>query len=198
LIGAGTGLGVAFLVGRGSELQVISGEGGHVAFAPADEQQEALWRHLRSSLGRVELEHVLSGAGLARIYLHLRSIGCFAKSAALGDGDPAAAIARAGIEKGDALALAALDLFIACYGAAAGDYALAALARGGVFVAGGIAPKILARLRAGGFMAAFNAKGKFTEAARACPVHVVTNERLGLLGAAAAMERPQKRKDWSG
>jgi len=87
---------------------------------------------------------------------------------------------------GNPLALAALDLFIACYGAAAGDQALNVMARGGVFVAGGIAPKILPRLRAGAFLEAFNAKGNFAAAVRECPVHVVTNERLGLLGAAAA------------
>ena len=190
LIGAGTGLGVAFLAGHGRALRVLSGEGGHFAFAPADELQDALWHHLRGTLGRVELEHVVSGPGLARIYAFLRDTGRHAENpaaaAAIASGDPTEAIARAALEAGDMLALAALDLFIACYGAAAGDHALAVLARGGVYVAGGIAPKILSRLRAGGFLAAFNAKGAFAAAARACPVHVVTNERLGLLGAAAA------------
>ena len=190
LIGAGTGLGVAFLVGRGRGLRVVSGEGGHVAFAPADDLQDALWRHLRASLGRVEIEHVVSGAGLARIYAFLGSTGRYAESAATREtvaaGGAPAAIAHAALAAGDALASAALDLFIACYGAAAGDCALAVLARGGVYVAGGIAPGVLPRMRAGGFIAAFNAKGAFTGAVRDCPVHVVTNERLGLLGAAAA------------
>ena len=190
LIGAGTGLGVAFVVGSGRNLRVVAGEGGHAAFAPADDLQDALWRRLRPALGRVELEHVVSGAGLARIYAFLRDSGRYAESAAsraaLAAGDPAPAITRAALESGDALALAALDLFIACYGAAAGDLALAVLARGGVYLTGGIVPKILPRLRAGGFVAAFNAKGAFADAARACPVHVVTNERLGLLGAVAA------------
>jgi glucokinase len=190
LIGAGTGLGVAFVVGRGRSLRVVGGEGGHAAFAPADEQQEALLRHLRPALGRIELEHVISGAGLARIYDFLRHTGRGRESAALraalAAGAGPAAITHAALEAADPLALAAIDLFIACYGAAAGDYALAVLARGGVYVTGGVAPKILARLRAGGFVAAFNAKGAFAEAARACPVHVVTNERLGLLGAVSA------------
>ena len=193
LIGAGTGLGVAFVVGRSRSLRVIAGEGGHVAFAPADDLQDALWHHLHPALGRVELEHVVSGAGLARIYAFLRDSGRYAESpatrAALAAGDPAPVIARAALESGDTLALAALDLFIACYGAAAGDHALAVLARGGVYLAGGIAPKILPRLRTGGLVAAFNAKGDFADAARACPVHVVTNERLGLLGAVAAAGR---------
>ncbi len=189
LIGAGTGLGVAFVTAGG----VMAGEGGHVAFAPGDELQHALLRHLHPTLGRVELEHVVSGAGLVRIYAFLRDSGRGAESVApratLAAGDPAAAISRAALESGDALALAALDLFIACYGAAAGDFALAVLARGGVYLTGGIAPKILPRLRAGGFLAAFNAKDGFADAARACPVHVVTNERLGLLGAVAAARR---------
>ncbi|TAK42983.1 MAG: glucokinase [Betaproteobacteria bacterium] len=193
VIGAGTGLGVAWVLGRGRGQRVVCGEGGHAAFAPADEVQEALWRHLRGSLGRVELEHVISGAGLARIYAFLHDSSRVAEGAALpaapAASDSAAAISQAALESGDPLALAALDLFIACYGAAAGDYALAVLARGGVYVTGGIAPRILPRLRAGGFIAAFGAKAAFAGAARSCPVHVVTNERLGLLGAAAAAPR---------
>ena len=190
LIGAGTGLGVAIVTGRGRSVRIIRGEGGHAAFAPADEAQAALWRHLHGSLGRVELEHVVSGPGLARIYAFLRDAGRQTESPAvramLERGDRAAAISRAALRDGDALALAALDLFIACYGAAAGDYALAVLARGGVYLSGGIAARILERLRAGPFLRAFNAKGAFADAAGRCPVHVVTNERLGLLGAVAA------------
>jgi glucokinase len=190
LVGAGTGLGVAIVAGSGPGLAVLAGEGGHLPFAPADEQQAALWRRLRGMFGRVELEHVVSGAGLVRIHDFLgeaaRSSGG-SPTVTTGDvGERAAAIAGAALDGRDALARAALDLFISCYGAAAGDFALAVLARGGVYVAGGIAPKILPRLSAGGFLASFNAKGGFAEAVRACPVHVVTNERLGLLGALAA------------
>jgi len=90
------------------------------------------------------------------------------------------------LERGDALARAALDLFIACYGAAAGDHALNVMARGGVYVAGGIAPKILPRLAADGFIAAFNDKAAFAEVTRRMPVHVVLEERLPLFGAARA------------
>lgn len=175
LIGAGTGLGIALVLGRGRELRVVAGEGGHVAFAPANEVQDELLRKLRARLGRVELEHVVSGPGLERIH------------AALGGAHVSASeIARAALEDGNPFALQVLDVFLACYGAAAGDYALSLLARGGVYVAGGIAPRVLSRLVAGGFLAAFNAKGAFARQAQACPVHVVTNERLGLLGAAAA------------
>jgi glucokinase len=180
LIGAGTGLGLAIATGRGRDLRVIAGEGGHAAFAPADATQDRLLAHLRASLGRVEIEHVVSGPGLARIYAFLRG-------AAAPDADPAE-IASAALDRGDALALSALDLFLACYGAAAGDQALAVLARGGVYLAGGVAPRLLARMRSGGFLEAFNAKGAFAGHARTFPVHVVVNERLGVLGAAAAMQ----------
>ena len=193
LIGAGTGLGVAFVTGRGRRLRILRGEGGHVGFAPADTEQEALHRYLAGGLGRVELEHVVSGAGLARLYGFLRDTARAPENDAVRDamaaGESAAAVSRAALEAADPLALAALDLFIACYGAAAGDYALAVLARGGVYVAGGIAPRILARLQRGGFVAAFNAKAAFSEVARACPVHVILNERAGLLGAIAAAPR---------
>ena len=189
LLGAGTGLGVTVLLSRGENLRVIAGVGGHAGFAPADELQDALCRHLRHSFGRVELEHVVSGAGLERIYAFLRDTGrrtgqALARQAPAGSAS-AAAITRAALDQGESLAIAALDLFISCYGAAAGDYALAVLARGGVYIAGGIAPKILPRLRGGGFVAAFNAKGNFSAAARSFPVHVVTNERVVLLGAQA-------------
>jgi glucokinase len=171
----------------------VPGEGGHGAFAPANDVQLALWRSLRERGGRVTLEHVLSGAGLVRIYDFLRRRGEAPESPALAaelarTGAPTA-IARHALERGDALALAALDLFIACYGAAAGDHALNVMARGGVYLAGGIAPGILPRLAAGGFVAAFNDKAAFSEHARRMPVHVIVNERVGLLGAGALAAR---------
>jgi glucokinase len=193
VLGAGTGLGIAYTVAERAGYRVIPGEGGHVGFAPADEDQVALWRRVRAECGRVELEHILSGSGLARIYAFLRTAGRHPESDAvareLAAGDAAAAIARNAINRNDPLASAALDLFVACYGAAAGDQALAVAARGGVYVAGGIAPKILPRLAAGGFVAAFNAKGAFTELARKMPVRVVVDERIGLLGAALCASR---------
>jgi glucokinase len=183
VIGAGTGLGLAFRLGD----EVLSGEGGHAAFAPADAVQSALWQWLHRRSGRVQVEHVVSGRGLAHIYEFLlerqagRTTATLEPLAAV---DPAAAIAQRALDGGDAVSLAAVDLFIACYGALAGDQALAVLARGGVYVAGGIAPKLLPRLGAGGFVAAFNDKGPDAGWTRACPVHVVTNPDLPLLGAA--------------
>jgi len=188
VLGAGTGLGVAYMVVDGDRYRVIAGEGGHAAFAPADEEQIALWWHVHAGSDRVVLEHVLSGSGLARVYEFLRAAHRHPESPNVGremaEGDSAAAIARNALDRNDPLASAALDLFVAIYGAAAGDHALNVVARGGVFIAGGIAPKILPRIAAGGFLAAFNAKADFSALARQMPVRVVTNEKLGLIGAA--------------
>lgn len=185
VIGAGSGLGVAYLLCTGSGYQVLAGEGGHAGFAPAADEQLELWRDLHARLGRVAVEHVVSGPGLVRIHdFVVRTSGGGNSPTAASSGITPAAITQAALDGRDPLCLRALDLFIACYGAVAGDHALTALARGGVYVAGGIAPKILPRLAAGGFLAAFNAKGVHADAARKMPVAVVVNERLGLLGCA--------------
>ncbi len=183
VIGAGTGLGVAYRVANDAGYQVVAGEGGHAGFAPTDAEQAGLMLALLAELGRVSVEHVVSGAGLERIH-------AFVRRKASGGGHLAAAeVARLALEEADSTALHALDLFIACYGAVAGDHALAVRASGGVYIAGGIAAKILPRLAAGGFIAAFNAKGVRSALAKSFPVHVVTTERLGLLGAACAALR---------
>jgi glucokinase len=171
VIGAGTGLGVAYRVWQGDRYTVIGGESGHAGFAPADERQAALWRALHAALGRVRVEHVVSGPGLARIHDFLRE--------GRGEARTPEEVAAAA----DPVARAAVDLFLECFGAAAGDHALAILARGGVFLAGGIAPRILPRLRSGPFLAAFNAKGVHARLMARFPVNAVVNERLGLLGA---------------
>jgi glucokinase len=190
IIGAGSGLGVAYAMPQGTRYQVVSGEGGHAGFAPADDEQMRLWQTLHAQFGRVSIEHVVSGPGLVRIYEFLRAT--LPESPVLAESvraEGAAAISRHALDHGDPLACRALDLFIACYGAAAGDHALAVAARGGVYIAGGIAPKISSRLAAGGFMAAFNSKGAHAQMNLRMPVHVVTTERLGLLGAALIAAR---------
>lgn len=190
VIGAGTGLGVAYVLPQGKRYRIIAGEGGHIGFAPADEEQMRLWQALHARFGRVSAEHVVSGPGLVRIYEFLRA--GLPEAPALRESvraEGAAAISRHALEQADPLACRALDLFIACYGAAAGDHALAVATRGGVYIAGGIARKILSRLAAGGFMAAFNAKGAHAQLNLRVPVHVVTTGRLGLLGAALIAAR---------
>ncbi len=191
VIGAGTGLGVAYCLGD----SVLSGEGGHMSFAPVNAQQAALWQWLHARVGRVEVEHVVCGAGQAHIYEFLLEqqpqLAGPGSREVLDADDPARAITERALEQHDPLAEAAVNLFIDCYGALAGDHALAVLARGGVYVAGGIAPKLLSRLRDGGFLAAFNDKGSFAAATRACPVHVVVNADLPLLGAAFYARKAQ-------
>ena len=184
VIGAGTGLGVAYALPQGTGFRIVAGEAGHIGFAPVDEEQLRLWKALHAQFGRVSVEHVVSGPGLGRIYDFLRAGKRQApalRESLLAEG--VGAITRHALEQGDPLASAALDLFIACYGAVAGDHALAVAARGGVYIAGGIAHRILGRLAAGGFIAAFNAKGAHARVNREVPVRVVVTERLGVLGA---------------
>jgi len=179
VIGAGTGLGVAYLIKEGAGYKVIAGEAGHSAFSPTTLDQVELWHDLSKRLGRVSAEDVVSGPGLQRIYEFIeRKEGRPALQASI----TPSAIVQAAIEFHDPTALRALDLFIACYGEVAGNHALAVLARGGVYIAGGIAPKILSRLQEGGFLAAFSAKGAHGDTLRKIPVSAVTNERLGILG----------------
>jgi glucokinase len=193
VLGAGSGLGVAYLIRSGERCQVIAGEGGNAGFAPATPLQAQLWSVLHERTGHVCVEQVVSGAGLVAIYDFLRERGAAPESPQLSRAfeteDRAAAITAFALEKNDPLANAALDLFIDAYGATAGDHALALLARGGVFVAGGIAPRIIERIRAGRFIASFRAKGRFAGLMAGIPVRVVMNAGLGLLGATAiAME----------
>lgn len=181
LIGAGTGLGVAYLLPGATGPRVIAGEGGHVAFAPVDDEQVALLAYLRPKLGRVTAEHVLSGAGLARLY----GFACRRRGSVPDDvrDEGAAAVARR-FAAGEAEAVHALRLFASIFGAVAGDHALCVLAMGGVFIAGGIAPRFAGPFADGGFIAAFRAKGAQAALMARIPVHLVRDERLGSRGAA--------------
>jgi glucokinase len=187
VIGAGSGLGVAYVVPGGRGHKIISGEAGHAGFAPANIDQLELWRDLHARRGRVAVEDVVSGPGLVRIFEFLCRSEGKAPTAVLPGGDAPAAIVHGALALGDPICTRALDMFVSCYGSTAGDHALAVMARGGVYVAGGIAPKILLRLVAGGFGAAFNDKGSHSAFVREMPIFVVTNDKLGLLGAAAMM-----------
>ena len=185
IIGAGTGLGIAHLVVRDAGKLVISSEAGHAGFAPRDELQMALWQALHAASGRVEVEDVVSGRGISFIDRFLRQRDAVRSGRETSDSvearDPAS-IAAAAESGTDPLAMEAIDVFLGAFGAVAGDHALAMTARGGVYVAGGIAPKLLWRIRSGGFLRAFNDRGPFAALTRSFPVHVVQEERLGLLG----------------
>jgi glucokinase len=179
VLGAGTGLGVAYSIWTGHGRCVVAGEGGHAGFAPRDEVQCELWRDVRKQAGYVASEHLLSGPGIERIYDFLRR-----DPAAVAAG-PAAVAAPQITERalaGDRLASAALALFARIFGAVAGDHALSVVALGGVYLAGGIAPKVLPHVAAE-FVEAFRAKGAHSRLMERFPVFVVRNERLGLIGA---------------
>ncbi|MBI3935405.1 MAG: glucokinase, partial [Betaproteobacteria bacterium] len=193
VLGAGTGLGVAVLAWHGDGYVVHPSEGGHTDFAPLDETQDALLQYLRRSFGRVSYERAVSGPGLMRLFSLLEESGAGVPSKPLLEAiqrqDPAEAIAEFAASRLDPLAVHALDLFVAIYGAFAGNMALTVLARGGVYIAGGIAPKIVTRLQEGGFMRAFTDKGRFSALLATVPVHVVMNPKVGLFGALAAAQR---------
>jgi glucokinase len=185
VIGAGSGLGVAYMVPVAGRHEVIAGEAGHAGFAPANIEQLELWRDLHARRGRVTVEDVVSGPGLVRVFEFVCRSEGKPPGAVLPDGGGPPAIVRGALALGDPTCTRALDLFVSCYGSVTGDHALAVMAQGGVYICGGIAPAILSRLVAGGFGAAFNDKGSHSGLARKMPVFVVINDGLGVLGAAA-------------
>ncbi|WP_447978815.1 glucokinase [Candidatus Nitrospira bockiana] len=188
LIAAGTGLGEAILFWDGSRYQPMASEGGHSDFGPNNDQEIELLRHLRLSYLHVSYERVLSGPGLHAIYEFLRDTRRNEPTwvaERIKVGDPAAVIADIGLKKQAEICVQALDLFTSIYGAEAGNLALKAMALGGVYIGGGIAPKLLAKLQDGTFIRAFAAKGRYKKLLSQIPVHVIVNDQCGLLGAAA-------------
>jgi len=193
LIGAGTGLGQGFLLWDGSRYVVHSSEGGHADFSPTDGLQRDLLASLAHELGRVSSERILSGDGLERIYRFLESTGVASERpevrAEMAGNDPAAVIVRQGLAGTDALSVKTLDLFTRAYGTAAGNLALTVLATGGVYVTGGIAPRMVQRLASGAFMDAFRAKGRLSDVMERMPVRVILTDDVALYGAAAVAAR---------
>ena len=187
VLGAGTGLGQALLVWRDDGYDVLPTEGGHMDFAPQNDLQVQLLNSLRAEHGHVSYERLCSGAGLAYIYRFLQerrgSIAPDTIAQAFEHGDPAAAISQTALAGSDTLAQEALVEFVRIYGAQAGNLALACLPFAGVYVAGGIAPKILPALTDGEFLRAFNAKGRMEKLTRRIPLHIVVHPTPGLLGA---------------
>jgi glucokinase len=196
-IGAGTGLGVSVLTWDADGYITHPSEAGHTDFAPVDEMQDRLLEYLRRSFGRVSYERVVSGPGLMRIFSFLQETGAEVPSRQLLDAsktrqDAAELIAEFGASKHDPLAARALDLFVAVYGAFAGNMALATLARGGVYISGGIAPKIAPKLKEGIFMRSFLNKEPFRNLLGTIPVRVVMNPQVGLYGAMLEAERARR------
>ncbi|HEX9007364.1 MAG TPA: glucokinase [Bacteroidota bacterium] len=188
VIAAGTGLGEGLLVWNGKRYQTVPSEGGHADFAARNDLEMELLKFLLTRYEHVSWERILSGPGLYTLYEFLRARAGVPEppwlKEQIGSGDPAAAVSRAGMERKDPVCSAVLDLFVSLYGAEAGNLALKFLGTGGVFVGGGIAPKILDRIQMGSFIASFNAKGRLSDLVRKIPVAVVTNDRIALTGAA--------------
>jgi glucokinase len=188
VIAPGTGLGEAGLFWDGERHHVFACEGGHTDFAPQGDLQIELLRFLRARFGHVSYERILSGPGLVNVYEFLKESGCGQESAEFGtelkNGDAAAAISHAAQGNSNPLAAKALDVWISVYGAEAANLALKAMATGGLFLGGGISPKILTKLTGGSFMQAFLDKGRMRPLVESIPVQVITNDRAGLMGAA--------------
>lgn len=199
IIGAGTGLGQGFLVNCGGQYQVFPSEGGHADFAPRSELEFQLLHYLleKHSISRVSVERVVSGQGIVSIYQFLRDRKFATESEDLaqivrnweqGAGkrselpDPAAAISQSAIS--DRTARRTMEIFIDAYGAAAGNLALKLLPYGGLYVAGGVTAKNMALIRDGSFLSTFSHKGRMSPLLDKVPVHLVTNQSVGLIGAA--------------
>lgn len=195
IIGAGTGLGEGVSVWSDTGYNVLPSEGGHVDFAPVDALQIELLQYLMARMDRVTYERVISGPGLVRIHEFLaqkyHEMVDIDLIEAMSRGDPSAAITDFALRGGCPIAEQALDVFVRIYGAQAGNLALTCLPTGGLFIAGGIAPKIINKLSDGTFLKAFTAKAPMTELLQAIPIKVVMEPKVGLIGAAfAAARRP--------
>lgn len=194
VIAAGTGLGEAGRIWCAGGYRPFASEGSHGDFAPGNALGYSLHQWLaRRYGGHVSWERVVSGPGLVNLHAFLReSDGRPAPDwleLAMQEGDPAGAIATAAQAQGDPVCVEALDLLIHYFGAEAGNHALKLMATGGVYLTGGIAPKIAARFAAAGFLDAFFAKGRMRELMRRMPVHLVTDGNLALYGAARCAAR---------
>lgn len=195
VISAGTGLGQAGIYRDERGDHVFATEGGHADFAPANQTQDELLAFLRAELGHVSWERVCSGMGIVNIERFLRARGGSPEPAWLvrareSHGDVAAAIAGAALRREDAIAGETLDMLVDLLGAQAGNLALTVMATGGVYVGGGIPPKILRRMQDGRFIRAFTDKGRFAPLLGRVPVHLVQNDLTALLGAARRAGTP--------
>jgi len=188
VIAPGTGLGQAIMAFSENRPVLIPSEGGHVDFAPNSDEEISLWRFLRRRTGHVSIERILSGPGIYNIYTWLKRSGRYREPAWLRrkirGSDPPKVITEAAMVDRQPLCRGTLEIFIRILGAASGNLALTTLSTGGLYLAGGIPPKILPALHEGRFMEAFVNKGRFRGLLEKIPVRVVLNERAALIGAA--------------
>ena len=192
LIAAGTGLGEALLHRVDGRYIASPTEAGHADFAARTERELEMVRDLTARFGRVDVERVISGRGLAVVHTFAHKRPC-AAGVDVEDPDAPAIISRAALDRRCSGCVETLDLFVEAYGAEAGNLALRSVATGGVFVGGGIAPKILPALTAGPFIRAFNAKDPLEPLVERMPVKIILNAEAGLLGAAVYAARARSR-----
>jgi glucokinase len=191
LLAAGTGLGMAGIFFRDGHYHPIASEGGHIDFAPRTPDEIELLNYLIEKFaGHVSYERVLSGPGLFNVYCFLRDRGYAEEPAWLAEkiqaGDKTAAVSMAALGDKSPLAVKALDMFVAIYGAMAGNLALLMMSTGGLYVGGGIAPKLREKLKDGTFIKAFTDKGRFSAVLARIPVHIILEDKTALFGAAHA------------
>lgn len=188
LIAPGTGLGLALVYYQNGVYVPVSSEGGHADFAPNSETELSLWRYLHRTFGHVSIERVLSGTGLVNIYDWLVASEKLDRPDWLKEMfaqiDPARVISETALSNKNPGCVKALDRFVSIFGAVAGNLALTGMSTGGVYLGGGIPPKILSKLSDGSFMRAFTMKGRFQTLLEKIPVRVVLNDRAALIGAA--------------
>jgi glucokinase len=206
ILGAGTGLGQGFLIKHGEQYQVFPSEGGHTDFAPRTELEFQLMKYLldKHDIQRVSVERVVSGMGIVSIYQFLRDRKLAVESPEIAkvlrtweqevgqqekSVDPGAVIGNAALNKSDRLCEQTMQLFIEAYGAEAGNLALKLLPYGGLYVAGGIAPKILPLIQEERFLLNFSQKGRMRRLLEDIPVHIILNSQVGLIGAAVCAAR---------
>ncbi|BBD61272.1 glucokinase [Nostoc sp. HK-01] len=206
VIGAGTGLGQGFLMKQGDHYQVFPSEGGHADFAPRNELEFQLMKYLldKHDIQRVSVERVVSGLGIVAIYQFLRDRKHATESPEIAQAvrtweqeagqpeksvDPGAVIGKAAVQKSDRLSEQTLQLFVDAYGAEAGNLALKLLPYGGLYIAGGIAPKILPLIQNGNFLLNFTQKGRMRSLLEEVPVYIILNPQVGLIGAALCAAR---------
>lgn len=196
VIAAGTGLGEAGLYWDGQRHHPFATEGGHATFGPSNEMDIALLRHLQQQYRHVSWERVVSGMGLLSMHeflsLYRQAAVPLWLAEEMRSGDAAAAVARAALSGRDDICLETLSWFVRLYGEEAGNLALKAMSRGGLYVGGGIAPRILPLLQEGAFLDAFLDKGRMRPLLEAMPVKVILNDRAALLGAALRAAQPAR------
>ena len=187
VIASGTGLGESALVWDGKRYRAIPSEGGHTDFGPRTEVEVELLRYLTKKFGRVSYERIVAGPGFVNLYEFFRSRATSPEplwlKEKLATADPSATISQAGMEGKDPVCVNVVETFASVYGAEAGNLALKILATGGVYVGGGIAPKILPVIQKH-FMEAFVTKGRYTGLMKQMPLYVILNEQAALFGAA--------------